>query len=145
MRGRAENARGLEASPETFPSSPNIFTNPPNGNQLSVYSVSPIFPITIARGGYPRPNSSTRIPDHFATTKCPNSCTTISATITAIKIKILILYLLRYLSLFFIQNFQERLVTGVNKFLYLALQTLHFIFSYTASFLCCFKRFQGVG
>ena len=55
----AENERGSSAS---SPSSPSSLTNPPIGSQLSVYRVSPFERRTLARGGKPMPNSSTRTP-----------------------------------------------------------------------------------
>src|SRR3989344_1504457 len=65
--------------------SPNIFTNPPNGNQLSVNGVPFQVKSFLIRGGKPRPNSSTRIPNFLATKKCPNSWTIISAQKIIIK------------------------------------------------------------
>ena len=65
-------------SSERFPSvmrsfSPAMRTNPPNGSQFTLYSVSPFFHAN-NRGGNPNPNSSTRNPNHFAAIKCPPSC-----------------------------------------------------------------------
>src|SRR3989344_3600772 len=55
-------------------SSPKIFTNPPMGKRLRLYSVSPYF-LPNNFGGKPKPNSSTRMPNFFAVKKCPNSWT----------------------------------------------------------------------
>ena len=95
----------------------------------------PFFAIIIARGGNPSPNSSTRIPESFAARKCPNSCTTMSATITTTKLKSPF-RLLGYLGFFLLQNIRERVVAGVDEFLNFYFQTCDFILPHTAGLLC---------
>ena len=70
-------------------SSPRILTKPPRGSQLRVNSVHFLsIKIFVARGGIPRPNSSTFIPVSRAVIKCPNSwtITTINRTMKVSRI-----------------------------------------------------------
>src|SRR5258708_2608164 len=67
-----EKSLTLPIFPPPASSSPYNLTNPPMGNKFNEYIVSPIFlPNTL--GGNPNPNSSTLIPNFFATKKCPAS------------------------------------------------------------------------
>ena len=70
QRGAAASERVSVGS-----SSPSSRTKPPNGSQFTVYSVSPQR-LPAIRGGKPTPNSSTRMPNSFAVTKCASSCAT---------------------------------------------------------------------
>ena len=56
------------------PSSPTIMQEPPKGSALMEYRVSPFSTLKM-RGPIPTENSTTPIPLHFASRKCPNSCT----------------------------------------------------------------------
>src|SRR3989344_4442432 len=80
--------------------SPKIFTKPPKGNQLRVNGVPFQVNSFLARGGKPRPNSSTLMPNFLATRKCPSSWTIISALKITMKIRIDIRSLFR--NLFFL-------------------------------------------
>ncbi len=53
--------------------SPFRRTNPPNGIQLSEKRVPPLVKSVLARGGSPKPNSSTVTPALRAAKKCPHS------------------------------------------------------------------------
>ena len=55
-------------------SSPTIMQEPPKGSALMEYRVSPFSTLKM-RGPIPTENSTTPIPLHFASRKCPNSCT----------------------------------------------------------------------
>ena len=55
-------------------SSPSIRQNPPMGNALSEYTVSPNF-LPIIFGPIPSANSTTFMPPRRAAAKCPASCT----------------------------------------------------------------------
>ena len=77
--GFADRLRGSDGS-----SSPSIFTYPPKGMALRVYSVSPRRKPKI-RGGSPMPNSSTLTPASFAVMKWPSSWKTTRGTKTAMK------------------------------------------------------------
>src|SRR5712691_6978781 len=57
-------------------SSPSIFTKAPNGIQLIEYITPPRWK-PHRRGGRPKPNSRTVIPESRAVTKCPSSWTNI--------------------------------------------------------------------
>jgi hypothetical protein len=70
---KLSGSASVEPSASGF--SPKIFTKPPKGSQFNVNIVPFQENKDLALGGYPNPNSSTRIPTRFATKKCPSSWT----------------------------------------------------------------------
>ena len=68
--GAEENSPGVPVCSSGF--SPDIFTNPPNGNSEMQYSVSS-FVKPASLGPNPIENFSTRMPHRFAARKCPSS------------------------------------------------------------------------